>query len=738
MKAKNILTIIKKELLLYFISFSNFLVFAAVLTVTMVLFFNNFYMLNAATLEPLFNLFPWVFALLVPAVTMGIIAQERRARTLQYLLANPVTEADIVVGKFFGALTFLSIVPLLTLTVGLSYYKIAPFDWGVIASGYIATIILMAMFLAVDLYISSLFKNQLAAFVLGFVINFFLIVLGTDLINNMLPVSLLGVVSQISPMNHFLQLTRGFIQVSDLLYFLQVIVAMILLTIWQIRLLKTSNTKLMISWKGVSIYTLALGLLASTFLVGLVPGEYDLTTQKLFTPAQGTYDILKDLPGDVTVDLYLSKDLPVAFRPRLDDAERLLAQLSIASGGKVKLQKRYPTDDTQAAEDAGKLGISAQSFSVVSQNEYQAKEGFFGLNVKYGDQDRPIPFIGETSDLEYRVVSLIYDLVNPDKAVVTYIKSSLGAPLGSQAPGLEELLKQSYQVKEASLPAIGSGNTLKDSEIDGKVIVLVGVDQAMSSQDAELIEKKVKAGSSLIVFDSGIALDSYGLTAKKKETIGVNEVLQKWGIKINGDVVFDEENANLITFNSAQGKILVNYPFWPNVGVNQDIPLLKDINSIMLPWASSIEISDNTKVHPLLFTGDRGGVQVEGFDLSPNFQPSSNDLSRKNVGVFQSRTGEQGAVIVVGSDQFFSDQFLGQSNNNLLFASQLFDLASQNDSLASIRIKNRVASQLVFTSAQEKDNLHYFNLAAAPVLALLIGGGFMYWRRQKMLGRRLI
>jgi len=731
---KNTLTIIKKELLLYFLSFSNFLVFAAVAAVVVFLFFNNFYLVNAAQLDQLFGLFPWVFALLVPAVTMGIVAGERKSRTLQVLFASPIGLPSITLGKFFGAFTFLAIFPLATVVLPLTLKSVAAFDWGVVGSGYLATLLLLLLFLALGLLVSAFFVNQLAAFVLAFLANFTLIVLGGDLLSSVLPAALVDLIQPISPIVHYTQITRGLIAATDVAYFLTMTAGLVLLAYWQLLNIKyTGSPRKLLIFDRATAGTVAIGLIAASYFTNLIPGQIDLTQQKVFTLSSGAREIIRQLPEPVSVDFYLSRDLPPAFQPRLEDVNRLLDQLTLVNPDQFKVSRRYPQEDPQTAQVAAAVGILPQSFSVLSASEYQAKEGYLGINIKYREDQRAIPFVGETADLEYQLLSRIFELTRTQTPTIVYLQPEGGVPLSVQAQAFVQSLQTTYEFKTVTLPAVDANERLKAEDLDLiSMILLTDLDVALHANDIALIKQKVDQGVSLLVFADGLDLNPDMLAASAIEgELPINQVLSDWGVRINPDLVYDLENANLLTFNSPQGNLLVTYPLWPNVGISPEIALLKDLGGVTLPWPSSITIEDTDQVQPLLKTGNFGGVQSESFDLSPQQSLSEENLGQKVVGVIQPRGETNGAIIVVGTANILLDAYGSTRNNNLIFVNQLFDLAGQNQSLASIRAKNRLAPQLVFESQQQKDRLRYMNLAVVPGVVLVIGGGFIYRRKRQ-------
>lgn len=735
MEIGKIITIVKKELLLYVASFSNFLVLAGVLTVMSFLFFNNFYNVGVSDLNDLFGLFPAVFGLLVPALVMGIFARERQERTLYYLLSKPVSELELVVGKYLAGWLFLSIFPLVTLLIPISLNGVAQFDMGVIAAGYLASILLIGMYLSVNLFISSLFSNQLAVFVVSLIANVLLLLLGTGLAGNILPAVLVNYVSALSPMYHFTQIARGILVSGDLIYFALTISAFLLLTLWQVRLLRGGGLSRQKIFAGVSVQALAVGFLVAAYFATLVPGKIDLTDQKLFTLAIGTQNIVKSLTETVTIDVYLTEDLPAEFRPQVDDVRRVMGEIKVLNSSKVTINFKYPDNDPAVAQEAQMLGIVSQPFTVVSQTEYQAKNGYFGINIKYQDKNETIPFVGETSDIEYQLVQRIYALSTVTKPVIAVLGMTGDEDgVSSIAQGYSGVLAETYTVKTVTFDDKEGKDRLSRDELNEiKAIVLSNLGGVIHPDDANLIKAMVADGVGLVVFQDGVDIDLNTLNVTKQEAIPMNELLSTWGITVNNDIVYDPYNANVITFNTAQGRLPLPYAYWPSVKVENDLPLLSNLKSIVYPWGSSLTVSESEEVRPLVVTSSYGGSVTDNFDLKPDASVNESDLSERTLAVYLPQSENRGAIIVVGSTNIIRDQFNNSLNNNIIFGNLAVNVVTQNTDLASIKAKDRIPPQLVFGSKQQKDLIRFFNIIGGPVLVVLIGGVFGYVRRRKTL-----
>jgi ABC-2 type transport system permease protein len=189
-----------------------------------VLTFNlgNFFDRNQADLMPFFNFIPWVFLLLVPAITMRLWAEERRLGTIELLLTLPITQGQAVMGKFLAAWAFCAIALLLTFPFVVTINYLGSPDNGVIASGYLGALLVAGSFLAIGAAVSAATKNQVIAFVLAVAICFVFAVasypLVTDFIARSSP-TLAGLVRRISVAERFQDFTRGVISLRDVVYF---------------------------------------------------------------------------------------------------------------------------------------------------------------------------------------------------------------------------------------------------------------------------------------------------------------------------------------------------------------------------------------------------------------------------------------------------------------------------------------------------------------------------------------
>jgi ABC-2 type transport system permease protein len=199
-----------------------FIVIFLVLQGTLTFNAGGFFSRGQADLVPFFDFLPWVFLLLVPAITMRLWAEERRLGTIELLLTLPVTEAEAVIGKFIAAWVFCIIALALTFPFVITVNILGSPDNGVIACGYLGGVLVAGAFLAVGSATSAMTKNQVIAFVLGVAICFVFAVSAypvvTDFLNRNLPVLSL-IASRFSVIQRFQAFSRGLISVPDLVFF---------------------------------------------------------------------------------------------------------------------------------------------------------------------------------------------------------------------------------------------------------------------------------------------------------------------------------------------------------------------------------------------------------------------------------------------------------------------------------------------------------------------------------------
>ena len=191
---------------------------------------------NYATLDQLFEIAPMIFVFLIPAITMRSFAEEQQAGTIELLVTRPITDLQIILGKYMASLL---LVVFALLPTGLYYYTVyqlgsppGNLDSGAILGSYIGLFLLAGAFAAIGLFASSLSNNQIVAFILAAFLCFF-IHWGFDFFSR-LP-AFVGKVDDVVQMfgidYHYNSISRGLIDTRDIIYFFSVIALFIMMTL---------------------------------------------------------------------------------------------------------------------------------------------------------------------------------------------------------------------------------------------------------------------------------------------------------------------------------------------------------------------------------------------------------------------------------------------------------------------------------------------------------------------------
>ncbi len=225
------INIFRRELASYFatplayVFIIIFLVLAGILT----FFAGDFFERGQADLQAFFTFHPWLYLVLIPALSMRLWAEERKSGTIELFLTLPIRLGEAVIGKFLAAWCFAGIALALTFPFWLTVNFLGEPDNGVILAGYLASWLMAGAVLAIGAAVSATTKNQVIAFIVTAALVFVLTVAGTPtvlgLFQGWAPDGLIAAVAGASLFGHFNAITRGVINLRDLVYFLSVMIA---------------------------------------------------------------------------------------------------------------------------------------------------------------------------------------------------------------------------------------------------------------------------------------------------------------------------------------------------------------------------------------------------------------------------------------------------------------------------------------------------------------------------------
>ncbi len=207
-------------LLVAFLGFSGFFTW---------LYGSDVFFVGQASMQSFFSIAYWTLFFFIPALTMRMLAEEKRAGTIELLLTKSVTDRQLVIGKFLACLLLIAIALLFTLPYYFTINSLGEVDHGAIWCGYLGLILMSAVYISIGIFTSSTTNNQIVAFLSALFIGLFFHII-FDVLASSFTGTMGEVFSTLSLSTHYESLTRGVIDTKDLIYFLSIIVLGIVLS----------------------------------------------------------------------------------------------------------------------------------------------------------------------------------------------------------------------------------------------------------------------------------------------------------------------------------------------------------------------------------------------------------------------------------------------------------------------------------------------------------------------------
>ena len=228
-------TIARRELRAYFatpVAFVFIVIFLA-LSGWFTFYLGGFYERGQADLQPFFTFHSWLYLFLVPAISMRLWAEERKSGSIELLMTLPVSTWDAVLGKFLAAWLFTAVALALTFPIWITVNYLGDPDNGVIVTAYLGSLLMAGAFLAIGSCISAANRNQVVAFIITVVICFLFLLSGFPLVLDFFagaPQAVVDTIAGLSFLTHYNALSKGVIDLRDVVYFLLVITAWLFAT----------------------------------------------------------------------------------------------------------------------------------------------------------------------------------------------------------------------------------------------------------------------------------------------------------------------------------------------------------------------------------------------------------------------------------------------------------------------------------------------------------------------------
>jgi ABC-2 type transport system permease protein len=221
---KNVIVLARREFNAFFdslIAYILLVVFLGISGFFTWLYGSDIFFSGQASLQPFFSLAYWLLFFFIPALTMKMIAEEKKTGTIELLLTKSVTDWEVILGKFFATLLLIVIALAFTLPYYITVWSIGPIDQGSVWCGYLGMIFMSMALISIGLFASSITNNQIVSFLLSLFIGVFFIII-FDVLANSFTGSIGEIFSYLNLSTHYDSISRGVVDSKDIIYFLSV------------------------------------------------------------------------------------------------------------------------------------------------------------------------------------------------------------------------------------------------------------------------------------------------------------------------------------------------------------------------------------------------------------------------------------------------------------------------------------------------------------------------------------
>ncbi|HUQ67943.1 MAG TPA: Gldg family protein [Planctomycetaceae bacterium] len=514
-----IFSVFRRNFWSYFSGVIGYLfIVAFVLAGALLAFREEFFTDNLANLDKLNTFFPQLLLFIVPAITMGAWAEEKKLGTDELLFTLPVSNLEVLLGKYFAVVSVYTVVLLFSLTNCLVLEWIGDPDWGLITATYFGYWLAGCALLGAGMVASFLTNSSTVAFVLAALLCAVPVYIGSL----PMPVGIkawLGhdrLFDQLSIPYQFEQFGRGFFPLTAVFYFVSFAAFMLYINLVLIGQrhwsggAKGTNMGWQYVVRAVSVMLILVGANA---VLANVRWQPDLTAERLYTLTPTTTKLLGSLPENrpVTIQAFVSRDVP---REYVSVRTLLLGMLSqYQSQGKGRVTVRVVEVDpfSAEAEEARKYGIESRKVQSERGGRVQVDDVFLGCVVNSGANEVVVPFFDVAIPVEYELTRSVRTVSNEKRRTIGILETDAKINGGFDMQSFRSSpewrivaeLKKQYNVE-----TVAAAGPIDDSKFDVLVAVLP------SSLDANGMANfvdYVKKGKPTLIFDDPLPAFNPGM-----------------------------------------------------------------------------------------------------------------------------------------------------------------------------------------------------------------------------------
>lgn len=612
MRIRHIWTIFYRELMTYFNTVIGYVFMVVFLFLSVGLYMNTFFVANRIEMRSFFENMPLILAVFLPAISMRLWSEDRRGNTLELLLTLPMSVSSLMLGKFLAALAFFAITLLGTISVPILLSSLGTPDFGPIWGAYLGTLLLASYYLAIGIFISGFFQDQIVSFVLSMVICLGLWFTSTDffaiVLDGSSPTLRLGTLCKEFVGIRFQNLSKGLLPLGDLFYFF--LFSSCFLYLNQLYL-KYRRPVRQLSFVGIVFLVCSSTIFLNGLISHLSLPKIDLTQQRLFTLSPYSQKILQTLPFPLSIHFYINEkeSLPTNMRSLEQSVVDLLQELKLASKRNNQYYLNYfvshpripprlpqgesselsPFEQTLAGEknslsaeeleekkqDRQKLqyetrrlqwkGVNPFPKQTVESDTLEVREVYCSLAIFAMDQTEEILHLEHPrmlDHLEYEILNRIQKLMTRPPQIWVY------APREEDTPQNKFLRSQGMAIPPPRDPFRNVIDYLAsfshyqvrrfhlDRPFEGDLLILFQPEKLNARQEYEL-SRALSSGKPVLIANQSVLYDfrryyeAYiPIQPSEKD---IDHLLENYGLKIDPRMLLDENYFSARLYNDIPG-----------------------------------------------------------------------------------------------------------------------------------------------------------------------------------------
>ena len=478
----------------------------------------------------------------------------------------------------------------------------------------------------------------------------------------------------------------------------------------------------------------------------------DLTDNSIYSLTDSSRDLVGDLNDRLTVKAYVSNDLPAPHNNDARYIKDLLDDYKAYSHGYLHYEFIDPVKNNKEDEAQG-YRIPPLQFNVFKNDKTEFIKGYKGLVVLYGDKHETIPFVENTTNLEYDLSRAINKLAQMEVPAIAFTGGNGEPDMSSGLNWANQMLQKEYRVQFLNL------DDLKTIPPEIKVLFVVSPKQSFSEWELYVVDQFLMRGGRLVFLIDGFNVDIQNSMVTPIEN-SLDSLMYFYGAGVKKNLVIDAQ-CNMVpvmrNMGDFQMKSVVKYPFYISVqNFNEDNPIVKSLQSFDMLFVNSLdinpEINAGTERQILFTTSGKSGSRAVPVDISPEKQYFNEDFNQQYLPLAATLTGhfesyfndrnipeysgmdtlnttpvpekidrvDDGRIIVVGNGTFITDDNR-RNNNAFIILMNIADWMTQDKGLISIRSKQVTGRMLKVTSDGTKKLVKYINIFAMPLIVVIFG-----------------